>query len=221
MKRFSKMKKIAVFAGFVLGVSACQSYEYANFPEEESIDYEYVEENEAGNAVSEVYYIDENSEVQENFNNNIPVYEYGTAFKHRQEQDFEISIKPEDYAIVARRTINKMLDESADEYRNHKNGTPLIYIETPKLLHKSLPAGFYLADENARKIIENAKAFKPTDNKDEADYILETEIDVVTKRQYNNPVVEYHVILSDADGSAIDECVETIHQIDNDNKSWQ
>ena len=69
-------------------------------------------------------------------------------------------------------------------------------------------------------MIENSQTFKVTNSKNEADYILDTEIDTVEPRNIASPAIEYRLILQEKDGTIIEEWAEQVRRVQNDDKSW-
>lgn len=223
------MTKWAALIGIIGCVSACESLKVAEFPEDETqqatliedTDYqeEYVEyiDIPEGEFIAES---DETESIQELYGDDIPVYNYSTAFPHRQKNTIDLHISPKTYEIVARRTINKMLDETAPLYEKPEGEIPLLYINKTTLEDKNLPDGLYIANAQTKKLVENSKTFKVTNSKDEADYILDTEIDTVEPKNIASPAIEYRLILQEKDGTIIEEWAEQIRRVQNDDKSW-
>ena len=223
------MTKWAALVGIIGCVSACESLRVADFPEEETQQATTIEEID--NQEEYVEYIDvpddafieerERTEsIQELYDDDIPVYNYSTAFPHRQKKDLEMHVSPKVYEIVARRTINKMLDETAPLYEKPEGEIPLLYINRTTLEDKNLPDGLYIANAQVKKLIKNSKTFKVTNSKDEADYVLDTEIDTVEPKNIASPAIEYRLILQEKDGTIVEEWAEQIRRVQNDDKSW-
>ena len=226
------MKKLVILVGVVGCISACESLRVEEFPEEENIQETMIE----GTIDQESYieYIDESEyypedirddieteSIQEVYGDEVPVYNYSTAFPNRQKnQEIKLEVSPEVYEIVARRTINKMLDATAAMYEKPEVEIPLLYINKTTVEDDNLPEGLYIANAQARKLIENSKTFKVTNTKDEADYILDTEIDTVEPKNSASPAIEYRLILQEKDGTIVEEWAEQIRRVQNDDKSW-
>jgi len=227
------MRKWAALVAIIGCVSACESLRIEEFPEDEEIIQENIA-NENYNQGEYVEYIDmpeyeqeiirsdiHEESIQEVYGDDIPVYNYSTAFPNRKKNvKLDIVITPEVYEIVARRTINKMLDATASLYEKPEEEIPLIYINKITLKDENLPEGLYIADAQTRKLIEHSKTFKITNSKDEADYILDTEIDTIEPKNIASPAIEYRLILQEKDGTIIEEWAEQIRRIQNDDKSW-
>lgn len=131
---------------------------------------------------------------------------------------YETNITPEVYGIVAKRTVNKMLDETAPLYE--KAEAPTIFIRDVKIEDDRLPDGFFYANKLTRQLLENAHTFKVVNSKYDADYFLETEVDTVEFKNSPTPAIVYRVMLLDQRNGVIKEWKETIRQLKNDDKSW-
>lgn len=151
----------------------------------------------------------------------LPIEAYYPAEEMDQQEYLEAmedNINPEVYAMVAKRTLNKMLDETAPLYE--KAEAPTIYIRDVKIADARLPDGFFFANRITRKLMENANTFRVVNNKYEADYFLETEVDTVEFRNSQTPVIVYRVLLLDQRNGVIKEWKENIRQVKNDDRSW-
>ena len=120
------------------------------------------------------------------------------------------------YAIPASRATNKMLDDTRNIYE--QNGNVFLYIAGLKKNNDKMPDGIYKAEQTTKKIIEGSGTFKIVNDKNEADYILETFIDNVATD--DDPIIEYKMILSDTENNKINEWSETVRRIRNDDRSW-
>lgn len=168
----------------------------------------------SGKAVEEVVYVDEDRPEL------APTHlatrqDYGYT---PQTTAYETNITPEVYGIVAKRTVNKMLDETAPLYE--KAEAPTIFIRDVKIEDDRLPDGFFYANKLTRQLLENAHTFKVVNNKYDADYFLETEVDTVEFKNSPTPAIVYRVMLLDQRNGVIKEWKETIRQLKNDDKSW-
>lgn len=134
----------------------------------------------------------------------------------RAERYEEYAPIAEVYAIPAARATNRMLDETRDFYEN--NGDTFLFISGLKKADRKMPDGIYNAERTTRKIIEGSKTYKVTQNKDEADYILETIIDNAGTPE--EPILVYRIIMLDTDNSKINEWTETFRRLSNDDRSW-
>lgn len=127
-------------------------------------------------------------------------------------------ITPEVYAIVATRTTNRMLDQSATVFEKIPN--PKLYIMEVKKETEALPDGFYYSKKVTQDIIEGSRTFTKVNNLNDADYYLETKVREIKVNEQDSPIIEYKITLFDKDNNQINEWVETIKQIQNDDRSW-
>ena len=156
-----------------------------------------------------------------------------TAFSHRtlEEQEQHVvespyaapqmlddEITPEVYALVAARTVNKMLDETADIYEKETPQT--LYIMRVKKTDETLPDGFYLARRETKEIIEGAGAFTVVNRLNDAQYYLEISVYPVPFVDKSVPGISYHLSLFSNDNTKIGEWSQMMKQVQNDDKSW-
>ena len=128
------------------------------------------------------------------------------------------SITPEVYALLATRATNKMLDDTARIYE--KIPAPTLFIKEITKLNEELPAGVFMAARISRQIIEGARTFVVVNNIHDAEYILDISIDRMDVEGYSSPILKYKSVLSDNRNNMIQEWVETIQQVMNDDRSW-
>ena len=149
---------------------------------------------------------------------NVEVVEgFGTyQLPTRAERYEEYAPMAEVYAIPAARATNRMLDDTRDIYEN--NGDTFLFITDLKKADRKMPDGIYNAERTTRKIIEGSKTFKVVNDKNEADYILETIIENAGSPE--EPILVYRMILLDTENKKINEWVETFRRVGNDDRSW-
>lgn len=149
---------------------------------------------------------------------NVEVVEgFGTyQLPTRAERYEEYAPMAEVYAIPAARATNRMLDDTRDIYEN--NGDTFIFITDLKKADRKMPDGIYNAERTTRKIIEGSKTFKVVNDKNEADYVLETIIENAGSPE--EPILVYRMILLDTENKKINEWVETFRRVGNDDRSW-
>ena len=149
---------------------------------------------------------------------NVEVVEgFGTyQLPTRAERYEEYAPMAEVYAIPAARATNRMLDDTRDIYEN--NGDTFLFITDLKKADRKMPDGIYNAERTTRKIIEGSKTFKVVNDKNEADYVLETIIENAGSPE--EPILVYRMILLDTENKKINEWVETFRRVGNDDRSW-
>lgn len=130
--------------------------------------------------------------------------------------DWDTVITPQAYAIVASRTVNRMLDGSKNIYEHQAH--PSLYIMEPQKEDENLPNGFYYARGLIQDTIEGSRTYKVVNHMDDADYILES---VVSEQGHSDkPIIAYTLILTDSRHHVINQWTETLRPVDNDDKSW-
>ena len=144
-----------------------------------------------------------------------PVFVVDSPYAYDQTNEM---LLPDVYALAATRSINKMLDQSAEIYE--KNPAPKIYITEFKKLSKSLPDGLYYAKNTTKQILDGSRTYVVVNNLNDADYYLETQIKEVRLEGSESPIIEYKIVLNDKENNKINEWTETIRQLQNDDKSW-
>lgn len=206
------MKKIlSLFS--VLAIGACANTESSTLQEIIFDDGEYTEVRRA--PVSKEMPVVEIERTAPEVE--IVVDEPGTyQLPHRDERYERYAPTAEVFAIPAARATNLMLDETREFYE--QNGDVFLFITDIKKADRKLPDGIYNAERTTRKIIEGSKTFKVVNDKDEADYILETIIDNAGTPA--EPILVYRLILLDRDNKKINEWTETFRRVVNDDRSW-
>ena len=128
-------------------------------------------------------------------------------------------ITPKVYAIAATRATNKMLDDTQKLYQK-QNSKPKLLVQKSHKVNQQLPDGFHYADKVIYDIIDGSQNFTMVSNLDEADYVLNVEVDAYPNKGIDTPIIEYKLILSDTDDNEIDSWTQDIRQLQNDDKSW-
>lgn len=156
-----------------------------------------------------------------------------TAYSHRAMEDQEQyvvdapyaegqvldeTVSPEVYALIAARTTNRMLDETAEIYE--QNPRPTLYIMQVKKSEEALPEGFYQARRETKEIIEGSKTFTVVSSLNEAQYYLEITISPIPLKDKTVPGISYHLSLFTNQNAKVGEWAQMIKQVQNDDKSW-
>lgn len=147
-----------------------------------------------------------------------PQVRYVIDTPYGQQEVYDDMIIPDVYAIAATRATNRMLDQTAEIFE--QNPAPRLYIKEVKKESESLPDGFYYAKEVTKSIIEGSRTFTRVNNMNDADYNLEITVRELADPNRDTPVIEYKSTLFDKNNAKINEWVETIRQIQNDDRSW-
>ena len=83
-----------------------------------------------------------------------------------------------------------------------------------------LPNGFYLSQNETKRIINASRTFTVVNNLNDADYYTETLIKKIQIEGRDEPIIQYKLMLFDKGNNKINEWSETIRQVENDDKSW-
>ena len=134
--------------------------------------------------------------------------------------DTKLTQRKDDNEETARLRFETYEKETAPLYETKDDEVPSLYVRDVKIYDDRLPDGFYQAHKETQKILENSHTFKLTNNKYEADYFLETEIDTAEILNYDSPVIIYRLILLDQRNGVIKEWKENIRRVRNDDRSW-
>lgn len=125
-------------------------------------------------------------------------------------------ITPQVYGIVASRTANKMLTEAPAIFAKNKNAA--LYIADTVQIDRYLPDGPDVGGKAAKEILYGSKMFNIVNERDEADYILESSVNNVNTPEV--PVIVYEMKLYDASGQLAGSWSDSIRQVLNDDGSW-
>ena len=123
----------------------------------------------------------------------------------------------EAYAIVAARTVNKMLDETSEYY--DKSPRPHLYVMPPEKQDENTQDGIYQARFETINIIEGSKTYVLVNNLNDAEYYLKISAKNISL-QNQTPAISYHLALYSADNVQLREWTQVIKQVQNDDKSW-
>ncbi len=128
-------------------------------------------------------------------------------------------ITPKVYAIAATRVTNKMLDDTQKLYQQQGQKPKLLILEAKKI-NPQLPDGFHYANKVIHDIVDGSQNFMLVSNLDNADYVLNVDVDAFPNQGINTPIIEFTMTLQDKDGKEIDSWKQDIKQLQNDDKSW-
>ena len=128
----------------------------------------------------------------------------------------DINITPQDYSVVASRTVNKMLSEVPALFATDKQAP--LYIADMVQIDRYLPDGSYAAEKATKDILYGSKMFNITEDKEQAVYILQSSISNINTPEI--PIIIYRMELYDAAGKKLKSWQDTIRQVQNDDRSW-
>ena len=126
---------------------------------------------------------------------------------------------PQLYAILASRTVNKMLRATTAIYNSVKS--PTMYVSAPQNENPSISlSNLEYADKATKNIISASRSYTLTEYAGNADYTLDTYI--AQNEDYNRgkPILSYRIILKNRDNKQIGTWRDTLSPISNDDQSW-
>lgn len=71
-----------------------------------------------------------------------------------------------------------------------------------------------------REIIEGSKAFTLVNVREDADYWLDITVSRLNVKDVPGDVLQYKMVLSDKGGNEVGSWMESIRQVQNDDRSW-
>ncbi len=132
---------------------------------------------------------------------------------------YEETSAPQLYSVVAARVTNKMLDQTTEIYE--KPLPPKLYImQIKKAGVEHVPDGFFYSRQVTREIIEGSKTFVPVNTREEADYVLDIVVSRVNVENIPGNILQYKMVLLDRGNNEVGSWMESIRQVQNDDRSW-
>ena len=151
---------------------------------------------------------------------NVPANQYQYQYQYRPQPSMQLptGTSRQLYTVLGSRTINKMLLETSDLYKNSK---PNLFIALPTLDTRNVALSSpEFAEVVAEDIIVGSNTYNVVHSSDQADYILYTYISDANLPNSSKPVIVYRTVLQDRQNKQIGTWVESVSQIANDDKSW-
>ena len=148
----------------------------------------------------------------------VPADQYQYQYRPMPNIQLPVEVSRQLYTVLGSRTINKMLMETSDLYKDNK---PNLFIALPTLdMHNVALSSPEYAEVVAEDIIVGSNAYNIVHSSDQADYILYTYISDANVQNGSKPVVVYRNVLKDRQNKQIGTWAESVSQIANDDKSW-
>lgn len=123
------------------------------------------------------------------------------------------------YAVVAARATNKMLDQTTEIYE--RPARPKLYVmQIKKAGAGHVPDGFSHSRRVTREIIDGSKAFTLVNKQEDADYWLDIVVSRLNVEGMPGSLLQYKMILLDQNNNEVGSWMETIRQVQNDDRSW-
>ena len=128
----------------------------------------------------------------------------------------EYVISPQVYGIVATRATNKMLAETPAIFAQDKDAS--LFIADTVQVDRYLPDVLDSAGKTTKEILYGSEMFNIVDDKNKAEYILESSLNNVNTPEI--PVIAYELRLFDKQGNLLGNWFDTVRQVQNDDGSW-
>ncbi len=132
---------------------------------------------------------------------------------------YEETSAPQMYSVIAARATNRMLDQTTEIYE--KAVRPKLYImQIKKAGVEHIPDGFYHSRQTTKEIISGSKTFTVVNVQDDADYQLDITVSRLNVKDVPGNILQYKMVLSDKGGNEVGSWMESIRQVQNDDRSW-
>ena len=135
-----------------------------------------------------------------------------------QEDQTFVPDAPEIYVISANRTVNSMQKEAAVFFE--QIGTIKVYVDTPTGKSDDLPGGIEKAAEVLQKRFANMNTVIVTNDKNEADYVINSVADWYDTPTKTVPAIKFDLFLNEKNGRVVGEWSEIVHQAEGDRSWW-
>lgn len=132
---------------------------------------------------------------------------------------YEETTAPQMYSVIAARVTNKMLDQTTAIYE--KAVRPKLYVrQIKKAGVEHIPDGFYHIRQVTKEIIDGSKTYTLVNTQDEADYWLDITVSKLNVKEMPGNVLQYKMVLLDKGNNEVGNWMESIRQVQNDDRSW-
>lgn len=177
------------------------------------------------NATPEVKYVEVNEndisdeiKVQETIITESPTATkpYNLAKKGERYEMTDYVVTPQVYAIVATRTVNKMLVDAPAIFAENKQAP--LFIDDTVYIDRYMPISPDVAAKTVKDILHGSQMFNIVDNKENAKFVLSSSLNNVNTPEV--PVFVYEIKLYDKDGKLHGSWKDSIRQVQNDDGSW-
>ena len=123
------------------------------------------------------------------------------------------------YSVVAARVTNTMLKQTSASH-TLKEGSRIYVRPIKKTGVDHIPDGFYHTSQVTKDIISGSKIYILTDRQENADYILDISVSRINIEGMQGDVIQYKMILLDKGDNELGRWMESIRQVQNDDRSW-
>ena len=141
---------------------------------------------------------------------------YNLAKKGERYEMADYIVTPQVYAIVATRTVNKMLVDAPAIFAENKQAP--LFIDDTVYIDRYMPTSPDVAAKTVKDILHGSQMFNIVDSKERADFVLSSSLNNVNTPEV--PVFVYEIKLHDKDGKLRGSWKDSIRQVQNDDGSW-
>ena len=132
---------------------------------------------------------------------------------------YEETTAPQMYSVVAARVTNRMLDQTTSVYE--KAVKPKLYVrQIKKAGVDHIPDGFYHVRQVTKDIISGSKTYTLVNTQEEADYWLDITVSRLNVKDLPGNILQYKMLLLDKKNNEVGSWMESIRQVQNDDRSW-
>lgn len=132
---------------------------------------------------------------------------------------YEETSAPQMYSVIATRVTNKMLEQTTEIYE--KAVSPKLYVrQIKKAGVDHIPDGFYHVRQVTKEIIAGSKTYTLVNTQEEADYLLDITVSKLNVKDIPGNVLQYKMVMLDKRNNEVGNWMESIRQVQNDDRSW-
>ena len=127
-----------------------------------------------------------------------------------------IPAQPKSYELAANRAFNRFIKDTYGTYSKAPNVK--VFVSEPIAKDADLPAGIEKGTESFKTQLKNSRTFELTNNRAEADYIINTTAEWFDTESKTVPAIKYVVNMTSKDGKQVGIWSQIVKRADN--KSW-
>ena len=123
---------------------------------------------------------------------------------------------PQAYELASSRIFNRFITDTADIYS--KKPDALLNVESVQVANDDLPGGTKNGVQLFKDKILSSRIFVLENDKDKAEYVVETKVDWFDTPSKEIPAIKYEVILKDNKNELINQWTEIVKKAENSQK---
>ena len=127
-----------------------------------------------------------------------------------------IPAQPKSYELAANRAFNRFIKDTYGTYSKAPNVK--LYVSAPIAKNPDLPGGIEQGTLAFKTQLKNSHTFELTDNREDADYIINTTAEWFDTESKTVPAIKYVVDMVSKDGKQVGIWSQIVKRADN--KSW-